>query len=121
MAQKESFFINRIKGIGIACKGAWFLLKNESSIKVQVTIAVLVTLAGFYFNISATEWMIQTLTIAMVLSVEGLNTAIEEIANFVHPNHHKKIGYIKDVAAGAVLFTAIAALIIATIIYYPKL
>ncbi len=121
MTQKESFFTNRIKGIGIAFKGAWLLLKNESSIKVQVTIAVLVSLAGFYFNISATEWMIQTLTIAMVLSVEGLNTAIEEIANFVHPNHHKKIGYIKDVAAGAVLFTAIAALIIAAIIYLPKL
>ena len=97
------------------------LLKNEASIKVQVAIAILVTIAGFYFHISNVEWIMQTLTIAVVLSAEGLNSAIEEIADFIHPEQHSKIGYLKDIAAGAVFFTAIAAVIIAGIIYIPKL
>lgn len=120
MDKKPSFIIGRIKGFGYAIIGAGKLLKNEPSIQVQVVLATLVTIAGFYFEISATEWMIQCLVIGLVLSAEGLNTAVEEIANFVHPDYHKKIGYIKDLAAGAVFFTAVAAIIIACIIYIPK-
>ncbi len=51
------------------------------------------------------------------MSIEGLNTAAEEIADFVHPNFHAKIGLIKDIAAGAVFF---AAVIVGCIIYIPK-
>ena len=96
------------------------LLRNEASIQVQAIIAILVTIAGFYFEISTTEWIFQILAIGLVMSIEGLNTAAEEIANFVHPDFHSKIGYIKDVAAGAVFFAAIAAIAIACIIYIPK-
>ncbi len=118
---KTNFFIKRIKGIGYATKGAWMLLKNEASIQVQAVIAVIITIAGFYFNITNTEWILQTLIIALVMSAEGINSAIEEMADFIHPDHHSKIGYIKDIAAGAVFFTAIAAVVIACIIYIPKM
>ena len=64
--------------------------------------------------------MFQVLAIGLVMSIEGLNTAAEEMADFVHPDFHNKIGYIKDVAAGAVFFAAIAAIVIACIIYIPK-
>jgi len=116
----NSFLGKRIKGCGYALKGAWMLLRNEASIQVQAVIAVLVTIAGFYFEISTTEWVFQIMAIGLVMSIEGLNTAAEEIANFVHPDFHSKIGYIKDVAAGAVFFSAIAAVITACIIYIPK-
>ena len=72
------------------------------------------------FEISTTEWIFQTLAIGLVLSIEGLNTAAEEIADFIHPDFHNKIGYIKDVAAGAVFFAAIAAIVVGCIIYIPK-
>lgn len=117
----DSYFGKRIKGCGYAIKGAWMLLKNEQSIQVQAVIGVLVTIAGFYFNISSTEWMMQIFAIGLIMSVEGLNTAAEEIANFVHPDFHNKIGYIKDVAAGAVFFAAVAGVIIGCIIYLPKI
>ena len=96
------------------------LLKNEASIQVQAVIAVLVTIAGFYFELSANEWMMQVFVIGLVMSAEGLNTAAEEMADFVHPDFHQKIGYIKDVAAGAVFFSAITAIIIGCFIYIPK-
>lgn len=121
MTKKESFLVNRLKSLGFACKGAWLLLKTEASIQIQFVIAVLMTVAGFYFNISSTEWMLQILAIGLIMSIEGLNTAIEEIADFIHPEHHTKIGFIKDVAAGAVFIAAVAAILIGLIIYLPKI
>ncbi|GGD06273.1 diacylglycerol kinase family protein [Hyunsoonleella pacifica] len=120
MPKKESFLVNRLKSVGYALKGAILLITKESSIKIQLGVAVLVTIAGFYFEISKTEWLIQILTIALIIGLEGVNTAIEEVANFVHPEYHKKIGYIKDVAAGAVFIAAICAAIMGCIIYIPK-
>ena len=117
----ESFFTNRLKAVGYALKGAIILIKTEASIKVQFALAVIMTIAGFYFNISPTEWCIQVFAFGLIMSIEGLNTAVEEIADFIHPDFHKKIGLIKDIAAGAVFISAIAASIIGMIIYIPKI
>ena len=65
--------------------------------------------------------MIQLIVTAMVLVAEASNTAIEKMADFVHPDYHKKIGFIKDIAAGAPAFAALFAVIVATIIYVPKI
>ncbi|MGA1226013.1 MAG: diacylglycerol kinase [Tamlana sp.] len=121
MTKKESFFVNRLKSVGYASKGAILLLKTEASIKIQFVIAILVTIAGFYFKISNTEWIVQILSIGLVMSIEGLNTAIEEIANFIHPEHHNKIGLIKDIAAGAVFIASVFAVITGLVIYLPKI
>ena len=120
MSKKESFLVNRLKSVGYAFKGAVLLLKTEASIKVQFGLALIVTVAGFFFNISINEWIIQLLAIGLVMSIEGINTAIEEIANFIHPEYHEKIGHIKDIAAGAVFIAAICAAIMGCIIYLPK-
>ncbi len=117
---KNNFFISRIKSFSYAVKGIWLLLIKETSFQIQAIIAVIITIAGFYFDISTSEWMIQTLTIALVMSAEGFNTAIEKMADSIHPNYHSKIGDLKDVAAAAVLITAITAVIIGCIIYIPK-
>lgn len=119
--QKDSFIQGRMKGAKYACKGALILLRTEASIQVQFTIAILLTIAGFYFEISSTEWMFQILSIGLIISIEGLNTAIEEIADFIHPEFHNKIGLIKDIAAGAVFISAIASTIVGLIIYVPKI
>lgn len=121
MQKKEPFIINRLKSVGYAFRGMRILIKTEASIKIQLIIAAVVTIAGFYFEISKTEWMVQIIMIGLVMSVEGMNTAVEYIADFVHPEHHKKIGLIKDVAAGAVFIAAIVAVVIAVLIYGPKL
>ncbi len=116
---RNSYLGKRIRGGGYAIKGALLLIKTEHSIQVQVAIAILVTIAGFYFGLTKTEWMFQVFAIGLVLSAEGLNSAVEGIADFIHPDFHTKIGYIKDVAAGAVLFAAFTAIVIAAIIYIP--
>jgi len=121
MSEKESFVVNRIKSVGYAFKGALLLIKTEASIKIQFVLGILVTAAGFFFNISSNEWIIQLLAIGLVMSIEGINTAIEELANFIHPEHHSKIGLIKDIAAGAVFIASVFASVIGLIIYLPKI
>ncbi|MCM4166465.1 Undecaprenol kinase [Arenibacter antarcticus] len=118
---KESFLTNRIRSVGFAVKGALLLIKTEASIKVQVFIGIVMTAAGFYYEISNTEWTIQILAIALVLGIEGMNTAIEKLSDFVQPNFDPKIGLIKDVSAGAVMLVSVAACAIGLIIYGPKL
>ena len=118
---KEPFIINRLKSVGFAFKGMVLLLKTEASIQLQFLIALAITFAGFYFQISTAEWVIQIAMIGLVMSIEGLNTAIESMADFIHPEHHHKIGRLKDIAAGAVLIASITAVIIGGIIYLPKM
>ncbi|RBA27709.1 diacylglycerol kinase family protein [Flavobacterium tibetense] len=117
----NSFFTGRFKSIGFAIKGAFKLVTTEHSVMVQFSIAILITIAGIYFNITKEEWLIQTLAIGLVLAIEGLNTAVEKVADFVHPDFHERIGFIKDIAAGAVFFAALTAIVIGAIIYIPYL
>ncbi|MBT8294859.1 MAG: diacylglycerol kinase family protein [Gramella sp.] len=116
---KDSFLGKRIRGGGYAIKGAWLLLRHEPSIQVQFVISILVCIAGWYFEITRAEWIFQFFAIGLVMTAEGLNTALEAMADFVHPDFHSKIGHIKDVAAGAVFFAALIAVIIACFIYLP--
>lgn len=121
MFQKDNSFISgRLKSVSFAFKGAVKLITTEHSIMVQSSIGLLMIVAGFYFKINTTEWLFQTLSIGLVMSIEGLNTAIEKFADFVHPEYHSKIGFIKDISAGAVLFAAFTAIAIGLIIYVPK-
>ena len=121
MNRKDSFFVNRIHSIKYACKGAWLLISTEASIKVQVCIGVVMTVIGLLCHLTPTEWILQTLTIGLVIAFEGVNTAIENIADFIHPEQHPKIGLIKDISAGAVFMMAITAIIVGLIIYLPKI
>jgi len=120
MTKLSNFITNRLKSIGYAFKGAYLLITTEASLKVQFFIGIIVTIAGFYYNLSPVEWILQILTLGTIMALEGINTAIEEMADFVHPDQHKKIGLIKDLAAGAIFIFAIAAIIIGFIIYFPK-
>jgi diacylglycerol kinase (ATP) len=116
----KRYVSGRLKSLRFAFQGAIKLLTTEHSVMTQAAIGAAMVAAGFYFNISLTEWMVQTLAMGLVLGVEGLNTAIEKIADFIHPAYHEKIGFIKDISAGAVFFAALTAIAIGLMIYVPK-
>ncbi len=117
----DSFLRGRLRSLKFALRGTWLLITTEDSIKAQLFFAAMVTGLGLYFEISNTEWMIQFIIIGMVLLAEALNTAIEKMADFVHPDYHEKIGFIKDIAAGAPSFAAIISLIISWFIYGQRI
>ena len=109
----------RIKSFGYAFKGIASLIKKEHNAWIHCTAIVVVTLAGWYFGITPTEWCIVVLCFGMVLAAEGFNTAIERLVDLVSPDYHPIAGDVKDVAAGAVLICAIAAAIVGMIVFIP--
>ena len=114
-----SFVLGRIRSIKFALQGMFYLLKTEHAVISQLSIGILTLFLGAYFQITKVEWMVHIFLIGFVLAIEGLNTAVEKICNFVHPDFHNQIGTIKDVAAGAVSFAVFTALVIGVILYYP--
>jgi len=93
---------------------------DEVHYRYHVLIAIIMTIIGFVVGLSATEWIAQTIVLFMLIIAEVINTVAEEICNFVHPEKHPAIKKIKDMAGGAVLLSAICAIIVALIIYLPK-
>lgn len=110
----------RIESFGYAFQGIRRLFKNEPNAKIHLLATILVVAGGFYFHLSASEWCISILAIASVLAAEAFNSAIEDLTDLVSPDHHPLAGHAKDLAAGAVLITAIGAAIIGFIVFFPK-
>lgn len=109
--------IKFIKGFGYAFAGLWQMLLHERNFKVHVLALIVVISAGFYFHVSANEWLILILISALVLALETINSAIEKLCDLYTKETHPQIKLIKDIAAGAVLIAAIFAVVIALIIF----
>jgi len=110
---------DRIKSFKYAGIGIIKLLAAEHNAWIHCLAIVLVTVAGFYFNITKYEWIAVIICFGMVLAAEAINTAIEKIVDLVSPQIQPRAGDIKDIAAGAVLICAIAAAIVGLIIFIP--
>lgn len=102
-----------------AFKGLKALFLSQENFKIHILAAILVNALGFYFGISNVEWALIWICISAVLCAEAFNTAIEEIINLLHPDHHPKAGLIKDVSATAVLLFAFGSIIVACLIFIP--
>lgn len=87
----------------------------------MLAIAAVVVAAGRYYELVRYEWAIVWVCIGMVLGMEMLNTAIEELLDHLHPERHPNIGKAKDIAAGAVLITSMAAGIAGIYIFLPRI
>ncbi|WP_347862727.1 diacylglycerol kinase family protein [Salimicrobium sp. PL1-032A] len=108
-------------GFRFALSGLSGMIREERNLKIHLGASVLVVVTGFIFTVSVVEWAILLLTIALVLSLEVMNAVVERVMDFIHPDYHQKVKVIKDAAAGAVLIAAIMAVLIAIVIFVPKL
>jgi diacylglycerol kinase len=98
------------RGIRIATNG-------QSSFIVHGAIAFAVLVAGAYFSVSSVSWCILLICIAMVLAMETMNTAIEQLVQKLHPDHDPVMRNVLDMASGAVLIVSIGAACIGTIVF----
>lgn len=110
-----------IKSFQYAIEGIIVAIKKERNLKIHICIMVSVIICGFIFKISTTEWIICIILFGLVISLELVNTAIENVVDLVTLEKNPKAKIAKDVAAGAVLISAIASAIIGLIIFIPKL
>lgn len=104
-----------------ALGGIWYAIKTQRNVKVQLVIAVIVIIASIYFKVNITEAMFLTFATMLVIITEVINTAIEEAVNLCTDKFHPLAKISKDVAAGAVVLTALNAVIIAIFIIASKI
>lgn len=102
-----------------AFRGVFVMIRTERNFQIELAAFFINLFLIFYFNLSGTDAALILLVSAAVLSAEIFNTAIERICDLIQPDFDPRIGFIKDISAGAVILMAIAALIIGVIIY-PK-
>lgn len=113
--------INRIQSFQYAFAGLWYTLKTQRNAQIHVGIGSCIVILAFILQINLTEWTIIALTSGFVIVTEMLNTAIEGAMDFASTDYHPQIKVVKDVAAGAVLVSAITAVVIGLLILGPKL
>jgi diacylglycerol kinase len=110
-----------VKPFIYAFKGIATLFRTQRNARIHLGFFVLAVVCGFLFKISLGEWGLIILAAGLVFAAEALNTALEFLADAVHPEQHPKVGQAKDAAAGAVLIAAIAALLVGLMVFVPKI
>ena len=106
-----------LKSFIYAIHGLWSGIADQRNLKFQLGVGVIVVGAGFYLSITAIEWCVILLCIAMVIGLELVNTALENLVDLVTLERKPLAGKIKDIAAGAVLIVSILSVIIGVIIF----
>jgi diacylglycerol kinase (ATP) len=109
-----------IKKFRAALAGLLYTLRTQINMSIHLTAAVVVFFLGYFFQLEGWEWGILILTVAFVLAAETFNTALELAVNLSCPHYHPLAQKAKDVAAGAVLITALGAVAIGILIFLPK-
>lgn len=112
---KNQTFLRRLTFALAGLRTAW---RTESSFKTHVVAALAVAGVLFWLRPPLQWWGIAALTVAFVLAAELFNTAIEGLADHLHPEQHPAIKAVKDCAAGAVLVASVAALAVAAAFVY---
>jgi diacylglycerol kinase (ATP) len=114
-------FTGRLRSVKYAIHGIRIMLGSQQNAWIHAAATVTVIAAGMVVGLSLAEWCWIVLAIASVWTAEALNTAFEFLTDVASPTFHPVAGQAKDVAAGAVLITATAAVVIGMLVFAPKL
>lgn len=121
MKQVFSYLQQRARSFVYAFRGIGFLFRTQANARIHLLAMVLVSLLSAWLGISAVEWCLVLLCMALVLGTEAINSALESLTDLASPDFHPLAGRAKDLAAGAVLIAAIFSALVWGIIHLPKL
>ena len=112
----------RINSFRCAFQGINSLFKETPNFLIQLAGAIVVLLMGLFFRISNVEWLILVLLIGCILSLEAINSALENLSDYTCKKEiHPTIKKVKDLSAAAVLIMAMAALVVGVTIFLPRI
>lgn len=106
--------------VWLAAEGIVYTVRTQRNMRIHLTILVLVILAGVFFRLTAMEWALVMLVSGLVIALETMNSAVETLADLVHPDYHPQVKVIKDAAAGAVLIAALTAVSVGIAVFGPR-
>ncbi|GBR73775.1 diacylglycerol kinase [Candidatus Termititenax aidoneus] len=110
-----------LSSFGCAIQGIYQAFQQEANLRIHFAAAALALAAGFVFKLAAGEWAILLLTITLVIFAELINTALEANVNLATKKQRPEAKLAKDAAAGAVLLTALNAVLIGLLIFGAKI
>jgi diacylglycerol kinase (ATP) len=113
--------ISRIRSVRFALRGIRWMLRSQHNAWIHAAATLVAVTAGAIFRIDAHEWLVIVLAIMAVWTAEALNTAFEALCDVASPDFHPSVERAKDVAAGAVLISAIGSVLVAVLIFGPRL
>jgi diacylglycerol kinase len=111
----------RVKSFVHAFRGLAHLVRSQPNARIHLLATVLICAAGTHVGLGRTEWLWIVLAVVLVWSAEAFNTALEHLADALHPERHPRIGLAKDMAAAAVLIAAVGAAAIGVLVFWPYL
>ena len=117
----QGWTIGLVRSFGYAFSGIAQLIRRQRNAQIHLFLSAVACGAAFVWGLSRIEWLILVLTIAIVLSMEAINTALEAVVDLASPQFHPLAKQAKDVAAGGVLLAAIGALGVAFLLFGPHL
>jgi len=121
MGQQKFSITKRIQSFKYAFNGLKIVIKEEHNARIHLLAMIIVLIAGYIFKIQTNEWIAIILSIGFVFSMELINSAIENMADFISARKNESIKKIKDLSAAGVLIAALTALIIGLLIFIPKI
>lgn len=104
-----------------AFRGFFILAKEEKSLWFHFFSTIIVVILGFVFKVTRTEWVLLSLTIALVIGMEIMNTGLEYLVDLVSFEYNVRAKKVKDLGAAATLFASIVAIVVGLIIFIPYL
>ena len=116
-----NYFQKRRNAFKYAFSGLAYVFRYESHAKLHALAALLVIAAAVYFDVNIFEWLVLLLCIALVLSLEIINSAIEKLTDIAAPEFSENAGRVKDMAAAGVLVASVISAVIGALIFIPKL
>ncbi len=117
----RGFLMGRWFSLRAALAGAMHTLRSQPNAWIEVTAILVVTVAGWWFTVARWEWVALLLIFSLILALEAVNTAIEATVDLVSPEYHPLAKIAKDAAAGALVFAVVGSILVAAIIFGPRL
>jgi len=113
--------VSLLRSFGFAIEGISYLIRTQRNARIELAIGALVIALAAWLRITALEWAVLALAVALLLALEALNTAMELAVTLASPERHPLAKAAKDVSAATVLIAAIGAVIVGLTILGPPL
>ena len=110
-----------MRSFGYAFEGVAYILRTQRNARIEIAVAIAAGLLAAWLGISTVEWAVLVMTIAIVLALEWMNTALELAVSLASPVAHPSAKAAKDVAAACVLLGAVASALVGVLLFLPRL
>lgn len=110
-----------LRSFGYAFEGVSYILRTQRNVRIEIALAIVALALAAWLGISAVEWAVLVITIALVMALEWINTSLELAVSLASPERHPSAKAAKDVAAACVLLGAITSVAVALLLFAPRL